>query len=501
MSVLSSSVPVPPRLLFNAMIRDTAARTQNRSAVLADSYHNCPYPELPRYLDGIRAFLRKAGVRPQECVTVELNNSVRSALILLALLDGGYSTVLMPIPGQGARVAGDEANYARFSRSVLTVNAHKPGAPLESTSPADFLSVRRNDAFDPRAALRVDAGPWFFYRTSGSLGASKLVMYSYKQLYLNMLKTAALREFDASHRVALPVPIYHGYGVQSGLLATLHGGASVDFQERSNVLLFLEREADFDPNVAFVTPSFCDMLVRARRSPRRYLYVFTGGDRLSEATFRRSEELHGPMLNGYGSSEFGMLTATDLGMSYELRSRTVGRPLPGIEVRLVPIEGDATPGQGELCVRTHFGFDGYVDLDGRPTGRARSADDGWWRTGDLAQEGPEGTLIVLGRCDISVNRQGVLLPLGEVESRLRALAGVQEAAAAPGPETPRGRAIVAFCVLADGSETDGGTLRSSYAQGVPAFAVPDVVRVVEALPKLGTGKLDRRALARMANSR
>ncbi len=490
----------PSALLFRSLIRFAAAEPSHREAVLTDNVHRCRHAEVPGHLDSIEAFLRRGGVRPDDCIAVELDNSVRSALCMLAVLDQGYSVVQLPAPGHGGRVEGDDYAYPAFCRWVLTVKPQAPAGSLDAVSPLDYLRLRANERFRPRQVLPAGDERWFFYRTSGSLGAAKLVMYSYGQLYLNIAKTIGARRFDPSYRVALPIPIYHGYGFQAGLLAAFHGGASVDYQDRSNALRFLEREAEFEPNVALVTPSFCDILVRLRRARRPYRYIFTGGDRLSEATFRRSERLHGPLLNGYGTSELGMLTCTDADMPYELRAGTVGKPLPGVELRIVPVEGDAAPGQGELEVRTRYGYNGYVDLDGRPVGVPRRFDDAWLRTGDLAAEGPEGTIVVLGRCDISVNRQGVLLPLGEVENRLMSLPGVEEAAVAAGPETARGRAIVAFCVLTARSEADAASLRSLYADGAPAFSVPDVVRIVAELPKLGSGKVDRQALAKLAQN-
>jgi acyl-coenzyme A synthetase/AMP-(fatty) acid ligase len=155
--------------------------------------------------------------------------------------------------------------------------------------------------------------------------------------------------------------------------------------------------------------------------------------------------------------------------------------------------------RGELQIQSEFGFEGYVDLDGRELIPPRAFDGDWYRTGDLAASGADGTLAVLGRCDLSVNRQGVLLPLAEVESRMRALASVDEVAVAPGPENIRGRSLVAFCVISQGCQTTAAALRANYARIAPAFSVPEVVRIVSELPKLANGKVDRQALARWAS--
>jgi acyl-coenzyme A synthetase/AMP-(fatty) acid ligase len=498
MTTDGASVQVADRYTFQSLIRRVAGHSDNQDSALADRFHECRYPQIPQYLEPIQAFLKANGVAARDCVTLEVNNSVRGALTVLALLDAGFSFTTTPVPGQGARAVGSELKPPSFSRFVLTVSTQKPTAALADLSASSFLDIRPNDTFDPAAAAPAEDEPRLFFRTSGSMGAAKLAMYRYPAFYRNALSALAVREFEPSHRIALPTPIFHVYGLGAGFLAGLAGGASIDFQERSNILRFFEREADFAPNVAYVTPSFCEMLIRGRRSPRPYRFMITSGDRISASTFKRSEDLHGPMINQYGATELGVVAATRLDTPYELRCRTVGRPLDGVEFRLVP-SGAGTSGQGELQIRHSCGFEGYVDLDGHPLVPPQSFDGEWYRTGDLAEEGPEGTLMVLGRCDLSVNRQGVLLPLAEVESRMRELAGVQEVAVAPGPENLRGRSLVAFCVMADGHETTGSALRASYAVGAPAFSVPEVVHIVSALPKLASGKIDRQSLAKLAN--
>jgi acyl-coenzyme A synthetase/AMP-(fatty) acid ligase len=490
---------VADRHLFRTLIRHAADHPGNRDSVLADAAHECRYPQLPGHLDAIQQFLTAHGARSGDCITLELNNSVRAALTILALLDAGFSVATVPVAGHGARSAGSDSAHPRFSRLVVSIDTEKPRSALEDSLPSSFLHIRENEAFDPAAAVPEADDPRIYFRTSGSLGAAKLVMYRYRSYYRNVCNAFGVREFDPSYRIALPTPIFHCYGLGGAFLPALAGGCSIDFQERSNVLRFFEREEAFGPNVAYLTPSFCEMLVRARRTPRRYRFMITGGDRISKVTFRRSEDLHGLMLSQYGATELGVVSATPLDMPFELRSQTVGQPLPGVEFRIVPVAAGGSEEQGELQIRHTFGFEAYVDMGGRPMTDAKVFDGDWYRTGDLAAEGPDGTLIVLGRCDLSVNRHGMLLPLADVESRMRELPGVDEVAVAVGPESIRGRKLLAFCVLGDGIGTTGDALRAIFAARNPAFSVPEFVQIVHALPKLPSGKVDRQALAKLAS--
>ena len=499
MSTETDSVQGPDGRLFRSLIRRVAADSANRDSLLADSHHECPYSEIPGHIEELQSFLATSGVSQEDCLTLELNNSVRAALGVLALLDGGFSFMTMPVAGQGARAGTDDIRYAKFSRWIVSVKTDKPTGPLTQTPASSYLSVRLNEAFDPAAVQPKVGAPRLFFRTSGSTGAAKLAVYSHRAFYLNSLNALEVRGFNPTHRITLPTPIFHVYGLGAGFLAGLAGGSSIDLQERSNILRFFEREAEFQPNIAYVTPSFCEMLIRGRRRARLYEFMIVSGDRISESTFRRCEELHGPMINQYGATELGVVAASRLDMPLDLRCRTVGRLVKGVESRIVALAADQTGEAGELQIKHAFGFEGYVDLDGRELIPPKAFDGQWYRTGDLATAGPDGTLAVLGRCDLSVNRQGVLLPLAEVESRMRELEGVEEVVVTAGPQNMRGRSLVAFCVLAPGFDITGPDLRASYAKNAPSFSVPEEVCIMGVLPKLDSGKVDRQRLTKLAN--
>jgi acyl-coenzyme A synthetase/AMP-(fatty) acid ligase len=467
-----------------------------------DSRHACAYPDIPRRLDSIQRFLAERSVRPQDCVTVEISNSLPSALTVLALLDGGHSVLLLPGRDEGARVRDGELPAPAFSAWRLTVRDEEGAKAAPLDDPAEFLSVRPNPLFREAAAPAAGSSPRIYGRTSGSLGVAKLAVHSYERVRDNAQRAAERLRLDASCRIALPSPIFHLYAVRAALLSGIAAGASIDFQPRANLLKYFEREAEFDPNVAFVTPTFCATLLRARKARRPYRFIVIGGDRMDEFTREASERLHGPLINAYGSTEMGLISLGDLSMPPELRAGTVGYPLPGILTRLIPA-AEAPSGEPppcELQLRSPYAFHGYVDFDGRPLEVPSSFDGDWFCTRDLAREGSQGTLQILGRGDLSVNRHGRLLSFADLESQLRGIGDVADAAVAAGPEDIRGRLLVAFCVVPAGANLSSEALRARCVAQLPAFAVPDRVVMLSDLPKLPNGKLDRRELATRAES-
>ena len=489
--------PMPRQPPSHPVLREAIQSPANRASVIADAHHECGYPEVAGLLEGVQQHFVDCGVRPAECLTLELTNSVPSALAVLAALDGGYSVMPMPIEGHGARAAGSHFPAPRFSRWIVAEKEGLEAGARELGTPASYLDVRPNPQYAD-TACRPDAGPRLYLRTSGSLGGPKLVVRPQSRSFANVCDARERLRLGPSHRVALPIPIFHAFGLGPAFLASVIGGASIDLQDRSNLFYYLERERRFNPNVAFVTPSFCEILVRGRRSPRRYEFMVTGGDRIGRSTFFRSEEIHGPLINGYGCTEMGFIFSGDVDMPAELRFRTVGRPLPGVRVRIVERPDGSDPAVGSLQVQYPNGFEGYVDLDGRPLRIETAFDEGWYCSADLAKPGPDDTIEILGRSDLSVNRNGMLVTFADIESALREVDGIAEAGIAAGAASIRGRELVAFCALRRGGEQTEAELRSRLSSRVPPFAVPERIRFVPTLPKLPNGKIDRRQLAAWA---
>jgi acyl-coenzyme A synthetase/AMP-(fatty) acid ligase len=178
----------------------------------------------------------------------------------------------------------------------------------------------------------------------------------------------------------------------------------------------------------------------------------------------------------------------------------VGRPLPEVEFRVVESPASPDSSIGALQIRYPYGFEGYVDLHGVALHPEGAFDGDWFCSSDLARSGPGGTLEVLGRSDLSVNRNGLLLTFADLEAALREIDGVEAVGVAAGPDGIRGRVLVAFCALGRGSEQSAAQLRAKLANRVPAFAMPEQIRVVPELPRLPNGKINRSQLAAWAQS-
>ena len=140
------------------------------------------------------------------------------------------------------------------------------------------------------------------------------------------------------------------------------------------------------------------------------------------------------------------------------------------------------------------GTSGYLIQDERWRFEPRP-DAAWFDMGDLANIRADGYLEILGRSGLSVKRDGLLVVFADVEAALEKADGVQRAVVVASGETRRGSRLIAVC-LADGKgeRPQPEAVRLQCADRLPRYALPDLVVVVDALPQLPSGKVDRRAL-------
>jgi len=468
----------------------------NADSELASGPDRMTYAQASHAIKGIAARLSSSGLGDGDCVSAEIPSNLSGALLVLALTDSGISYLPLPPAGVEARENRNFSRLPTFCRANICVREHVPDANQID----DWMSIELDGACPggrDKGHASKHAVPTTYRRTSGSLGTPKLVAMPYEYEFANARSITRTLGFRREDRLALPVPIFHTFGAEL-LLGAVSVGMSVDLQPRSNVLKLLEREAEWNPTVAAFAPLHCEWLARTRRRPRPYRLTITGGDRISRSTAERYEAMHGPLLVGYGSTETGGIAYSRIADSPDLRLSSVIYPRSGIEAKVEEsaevIEKGGGRQAGVLWIRNPRAFLGYVDMDGNALSHPSLPGGGWYRTGDVAVLRDEG-LQVLGRWDLSINRDGLLLPLADVESQARQIPEISEAVAVAGADTPRGRELVLFCTVSQWQGTASADIRRACAERLPHYAVPDTVRIVEEMPRLPAGKPDRRALA------
>jgi fatty-acyl-CoA synthase len=195
----------------------------------------------------------------------------------------------------------------------------------------------------------------------------------------------------------------------------------------------------------------------------------------------------------YGQTEASpVITQTRVDDPLELRVKTVGRPIPDIEVKLVDPETGHTLGenqQGELCTRGHVVMLGYYN---NPEATEAAIDpEGWLHTGDLAVRQPDGYYRITGRIKDMICRGGENIYPREIEEFLYTHPAVQDVAIVGVPDPKFVEEVAAWIRLKENVSATEEEIRQYCKEHLAHFKVPKYVRFVESFPQTVTGKIQK----------
>lgn len=386
--------------------------------------------------------------------------------------------------------------------------AHPVAAPLVEALP-DIVGLdvlREADAerdaprpLPPLPPLPPATGeePTMLLYTSGSTGAPKGVVLPRRQLLYNAVATQVGWQLGPQEVVPVATPLFHTGGWHVLTTPVLHAGGTVVLLDGFEPGRFLDALAEHRCTVAFAVPTQFTMLLEDARwgRPLPALRRFVSGGAPCPPAVRHAVQASGiGFREGYGLTECGpncFATSDAIAAAYP---GSVGVPAPFLEARLVDADGrDVRPGAtGELLLRGPQLFAGYHDAPDR-TAEALTP-DGWLRTGDLAERDARGVYRICGRRKEMFISGGENVFPGEVEAALAECAGVAESAVVGVPDARWGEVGCAFVVPRPGASLDAATFAAEARTRLAGYKVPRRVVFVDVLPRLGSGKVDRRAL-------
>ena len=436
--------------------------------VMTDGNLSCSYQELPSIFADMDSLFTVLGINSQQTVAFECPNNVTGAVTLLYLLVRGYGIVLLPAAQRAARGGAQRLLIPSFCQHHLTIQPDRQLVAAVQTTPLT-------------ATYELPVGH-LYLRTSGSLGTSKIVVHQHEKLLGNAQNCVTKYAIAASDRILVPVPIFHMYGMGAAFLPAVLAGASIQIVDKANILRILTCEKQFQPNITFLTPDLCEMMLRWKQTSTTYRGIVTSGQRIPESLFEQFNAKFGNCLvNQYGSTEMGAISACSWHDSLDTRLATIGSPMKGVELQLENI--DALTQTGELYCRHPYGYLGYVDEEGRWLSQA----DAWHRTGDLARHVTPSHLKIMGRNQDSFNRRGFLVNLFEVAQVIEQLDGVQSVVVLYLEPVDK---LIACCI----ASVSAAQIRTACFGKLPNYALPDEIAIEDAFPLLTSGKIDRQTL-------
>ncbi|HUF51543.1 MAG TPA: class I adenylate-forming enzyme family protein [Longimicrobiales bacterium] len=342
--------------------------------------------------------------------------------------------------------------------------------------------------------------------TSGTMGKPKGVALTHENLLATAALTAdsiGLTQEDVVFGVAT---VFHVFGLGPGVLGTLVAGASLVLQEQFDPAQALDLIQRHRVTVHYGVPTVYITEMRENESAKRDLSslragIVAGAPIGDELVRRIRAELCPNLCVAYSLTE----TSSTVSMSRvddpaDKAIFTVGRPLPGHELRILDLDGTILPEEslGEIAVRGRGVMKGYYRQPGET---AQSFDeDGYFLTGDLGMVDDEGYLHIVGRRKELIIRGGFNVYPREVEDRLHAHPAVLDVAVVGLPHEVLGEQVCACILPVEGAIITGEEIKDWCRSTLADYKVPDIVRFFDSFPLTGSGKVRRVELARMVSA-
>jgi len=539
---MSASLPSPH---FSGLAIDLSHTMPEIVAHAAKTYGDKPfcvgedgsstsYAAFERRVTGFGARLLRSGVQPGDRVAIWAPNSPE--WIIAACAIQGLGGMMIPVntrfKGQEARHILEKSRASALCTVTSFLGADYASLLRDATGGAglghpfrDLPQLKTTINLDDAdvAPAEVSAEDELAYRqaaaavtpqttadilfTSGTTGAPKGAMHSHGQALWMVGVWNEANDLRATDRMLVVNPFFHSFGYRSGWVAALAAGMTVfpmAVFDAGAVLRLIERERitvmGGAPTVFFSMmqhPDFGKIDISSLRCGQ------TGGAKTPPDIIRAGYEKLGfdVFQTSYGLTEAtAMVAANRAGDSLEVMTTTVGRPVPGVEVRIVDEHGlDLPQGErGELLCRGPNVMQGYFE-DPEQTARAIDA-QGWLHTGDVACIDGEGRLRILDRLKDVVIVGGFNAYPAEIEIALSAHPAIAEAAVIGLPDARMGEVCAACVILKPGGSLSLEELAAWSRDRMANYKVPRRLFVLEAFPRTPLGKVQKFALRDMAQA-
>ena len=334
--------------------------------------------------------------------------------------------------------------------------------------------------------------------TSGTSGKPKGVMLSHRNLSSNVrqcLEHVGLRDDDVLLGV---LPQFHSFGLTVLTILPLVRGLRTIYSARFVPQHIVRLLREHRPTMFVAIPSMYNALLAVKSAESADFaslrFTVSGGEPLPEDVFERFRERFGiTICEGYGLTETSPVT--NWCRPTEWRRRSVGTPVPRVEQVIVdPGSGTILPQgrEGEVYVRGPNRMLGYFNLP-EETAQAITP-EGWFRTGDMGRFDKDGHLSITGRIKEMLIVGGENVFPREIEEAINRHPAVHASAVIGMTDPMRGEVPIAFVELEEGATFDERSILSLCRDQLAGYKVPRDIRVLDALPRNPTGKIQRREL-------
>ena len=478
------------------------------------------YADVHTHARRLAGALREAGLEPGDAVAFQLPNWREAVVAFYGLAIGGY--VLVPIvhiygPKEVRFILAESTARAYISADrydhvdyldivdgvaasalpdlalhvVVGAPAGEPGDRNSRVQRVDWDVVERNAPATSIAPADPDDVCVLAY-TSGTTSDPKGVMHTHRTLLAELLHMRPMVAAASANLMGSPVT--HATGMLGAVLGPMEIGRDIHLIDRWDATraldIMLEADIGAGTGASVFLASLLDHPAFTPEHARRIPRVGLGGAPVPPALAQRAAEHGIAIIRAYGSTEHPSVTGCSFDDPADKRHGTDGRPLLGVEIRLLDADGFpvASGQQGEIWSRGPDLCVGYTDpalCDGG------FDDDGWYRTGDMGVLDADGFLTITDRLKDVIIRGGENISAAEVEDAIGTLPEVAEVAAVAAPDARLGEHVCAVVRLTPGVPAIDLHAITEHLEriGIARQKWPEELRVVDDFPRTASGKI------------
>jgi long-chain acyl-CoA synthetase len=486
------------------VLLERAADSPDKTAFLSRASGEVTFSQLADRTARLANAFRQCGLGKGDVIAALLPNCIE--IVELYVAAGAIGAVFQPMD---FRFQGEELRNALVNSAVQMIFCGSSGVQegLESVIPESVRKViiggERTGwtGYDKMAAspcvdlvaphLDEDKDPAVFLYSSGSTSEIKCIPVTFRQLDFFPSDLVHFWDRNVFSRGISLLPLSHISGPVI-VNTCLRFGSSYVITDRFTPGTLLELMQKYHVTWTHSVPSIAGLVLRG--NPEKYdlhhlkLFALMGAS--VPVSFLRELERVIPSasaIQGYGLTETSPLLTLAPPRKDEQKIGSIGKALPGVEIRLVDEQGNEVPmdAPGELIVRGPKVFSGYY---GNPELTARVIQDGWFHTRDVAKRDKDGFYYHLGRLDDLIITGGLNVFPAEVEAAAARHPLVKEAVVYALPDASRGQVIGMDVCPREGCEIDLNELHDFLQKHLAAYKTPKFIHRVEAISHTPTGK-------------
>lgn len=437
---------------------------------LMDEVFNITYGELGEIIIKGKKYYLEQGFKPGMRVCIQMENSVEWVIAFLCMLSIGCWVITIP-------PEIDQINLQEIMK--LTGAKH-----IITNFSLSNIKKRQLKLYDVEE-MPSGNGAGIFQLSSGSTDIPKICRRSLNNLTSEGISYRNTFDINPEDRILSLPPVYHSYSLGAGCMASLVSGASLylprRFVYRNALRVICEKDITIMLLVPIMARSLANMYLTEQTRPRSLRVALVGAGPITKDVNSRFVDKFGINLSSnYGSTETGGVISRLTPEPID----SIGKPMYGVELKVKDehLKSCGFNHEGELWVRLNGMFSGYLDVE------SELDEDGFYATGDIVVQDPEGYIFIKGRKKNIINIGGKKVNPAKVEAVLSQYAGVKECAVVSYKKIDQEEGVRAILVGDGLNERD---LRTYCKPLLNQYEIPSVFEFWKSLPRNELGKIVR----------